>query len=159
MNKLPSTQGGAAGSFVRGNAFFKDRPTPYSTTQRGDDTITVDPYGITARRKPPERPVLPVELLPLLVPAPLLLAPALLLVLLSLPPPQATSALAATSAASEGDAAGAVAGAGSGVEAGTEQSKALASIAGSCERRCNQCNDPHPTDGAQPCIQRKALEP
>ena len=63
MNKLPSTQGGAAGSFVRGNAFFKDRPTPYSTTQRGDDTITVDPYGITARRKSPDLPVLPLELL------------------------------------------------------------------------------------------------
>lgn len=59
MNKLPSTQGGAAGSFVRGNEFFKDRSTPYSTTRRGDDTITVDPYGITARRdarKPGELP-------------------------------------------------------------------------------------------------------
>lgn len=64
MNKLPSTQGGAAGSFVRGNEFFKDRPTPYSTTKRGDDTITVTPYGITAKRAPPSQTDdLPIELL------------------------------------------------------------------------------------------------
>ena len=62
MNKLPSTQGGAAGSFVRGNTFFADRPTPYSTTKRGEDTITVDPYGITARRAPRKAGELPLEL-------------------------------------------------------------------------------------------------
>lgn len=62
MNKLPSTQGGAAGSFVRGNEFFADRPTPYSTTKRGEDTITVDPYGITARRAPRKAGELPLEL-------------------------------------------------------------------------------------------------
>ncbi|MDH1445589.1 hypothetical protein [Comamonas aquatica] len=64
MDKLPRTQGGGAGSFVRGNEFAKNRPTVYSHTKRGQDTINVDPYGINVVRKADgPRETLPLELI------------------------------------------------------------------------------------------------
>ncbi len=54
--KFPSTSGGAAGSLVRGNEFYRDAPAPYSYTRRGQDTIHVVPGHIRVERKSAEQP-------------------------------------------------------------------------------------------------------
>lgn len=62
MVMFPSTSGGAAGSLVRGNEFYRNAPAPYSYTRRGQDTIHVMPGHIRVTRQA-QRKVLQPELL------------------------------------------------------------------------------------------------
>lgn len=50
MPKFPTTSGGAAGSFVRGNELYENAPAPYYSARRGQDTIHITPGRIQVTR-------------------------------------------------------------------------------------------------------------